>query len=337
MRVLNITLIISIVILYITYLKYYNELDSNLSNSELSNALQSSYCGNMLLILITLLGTITLDSITLSYIMGSYAKPVYNFSTLLYIATALMTIDIYATRSPIRFIFYNSLQKVLAIYGGCVIFTMKNSKFNSWYKVNFFIVCTCSLYASVVANIPVYTSIANAVRPVLIAIYFPLLIQLFLNYFDGLKLKLIDSWYIIVLPFMICLDLYVCYPYVNRFHGIDVVASRIAISIFYFFISSYIENIPMYKSSKRAKDKLLLLSKMFPLKVLNELIEKKEVTPTVQTGVTVLFSDIKEFVKICSEIGAIDTFSLLNKLYHVLDLCCEVCGCYKVETIGDGN
>jgi class 3 adenylate cyclase len=186
------------------------------------------------------------------------------------------------------------------------------------------------------ANIPAFNSISNTVRPICIAIYFPILLQLFMKYFDGLVLKkYIDLWYILVLPIMICLDLYVCYPYVNRDHRIDAVILRLAISIFYFFISSCIENIPLYESSKRAKTKITLLRKIFPLKVLNELMENKEVTPQVQTNVTVLFSDIKGFVNICSEIGPIDTFSLLNKLYHVLDLCCEVCGVYKVETIGD--
>lgn len=331
MRLLNIIFIISIIIFYITYIIYYNEFNILLYNSELSKAIESNTCIYMQLILITLLCTISSNSM----IMGSYIKPAYCFSLVMYIVTALMTIDIYITKSSIRYIFYGAIQKLLAIWGGCLLFTIKKSTYNSWLRLSFFIISVCSLYASVIANIPIYTNIANTIRPILITIYLSLIIQMFTNYFDRLKLKYIDLWYVIALPIMTCIDLYICYPYVNRYHGINAVISRLIISIFYFFISSCIENVPLYEAGKRAQRKLLLLRKMFPLKVLNELIEKNEVTPQLQTSVTILFSDIKGFVTICSEISAIDTFSLLNKLYHVLDLCCEICDCYKVETIGD--
>jgi hypothetical protein len=91
---LHVILVISTIIFYIIYNTYYDELDVILLNSELSNALQSGVVANMLLILITVLCTISLNSITFAYIMRNYIKPVYNFTTLLYVLTALMTVGI---------------------------------------------------------------------------------------------------------------------------------------------------------------------------------------------------------------------------------------------------
>jgi len=124
--ILGYLLVISIVAFYITYVIHYTELEMILVDSKLYNALNhSSDCSNRLLILISVLCTISIHSIVSQVIMGQTIRTTSSFSTALYLLSAVMTIDLYISRSPIKYIFYNAVQKLFAIWGGCVMFTLE--------------------------------------------------------------------------------------------------------------------------------------------------------------------------------------------------------------------
>ncbi|XP_047130308.1 uncharacterized protein LOC100197588 isoform X2 [Hydra vulgaris] len=87
---------------------------------------------------------------------------------------------------------------------------------------------------------------------------------------------------------------------------------------------------------KEQKDKCdLLLTKMLPPLIAEELKSGNNPKPEFFSCVTVYFSDVVGFGKMCSTCTPYEIVDLLNDLYSVMDDIIESFDCYKVETIGD--
>lgn len=79
----------------------------------------------------------------------------------------------------------------------------------------------------------------------------------------------------------------------------------------------------------------LLLSKMLPPLIAEELKLGKNPQPEYFNSVTIYFSDCVGFGQICANASPYQVVELLNDLYSVMDDIIESFDCYKVETIGD--
>ena len=78
-----------------------------------------------------------------------------------------------------------------------------------------------------------------------------------------------------------------------------------------------------------------LLNQMLPMQVADQLKEGKSVTAERFANVTILFSDIKHFVKMVGSAEPMQVVKMLNELYVKFDKCSARHKVYKVETIGD--
>ena len=78
-----------------------------------------------------------------------------------------------------------------------------------------------------------------------------------------------------------------------------------------------------------------LLHQMLPIQVADQLKEGKSVTAERFANVTILFSDIKHFVKMVGCAEPMQVVKMLNELYVKFDQCSARHKVYKVETIGD--
>eukprot|EP00980_Cylindrotheca_fusiformis_P002014 scaffold444_cov109-Cylindrotheca_fusiformis.AAC.11 len=78
-----------------------------------------------------------------------------------------------------------------------------------------------------------------------------------------------------------------------------------------------------------------LLNNMLPMKVVDELRRGKTVEPTFHKNVTLFFSDIEGFTKICDQVEPWDVIDMMNQLYSVMDFLVGHFSLYKVETVGD--
>ena len=78
-----------------------------------------------------------------------------------------------------------------------------------------------------------------------------------------------------------------------------------------------------------------LLNQMLPMQVAKQLKEGKSVTAERFANVTILFSDIKHFVKMVGNAEPMEVVKMLNELYVKFDRASARHKVYKVETIGD--
>uniref|UniRef100_A0A0N5B8W1 Guanylate cyclase n=1 Tax=Strongyloides papillosus TaxID=174720 RepID=A0A0N5B8W1_STREA len=80
----------------------------------------------------------------------------------------------------------------------------------------------------------------------------------------------------------------------------------------------------------------LLLQKMLPIEVANNLKLGKTVDPENFDNVTIFFADIVKFTILASKCSPLQVVTLINDLFTLFDNLIESLDVYKVETIGDG-
>ncbi|ULT80699.1 hypothetical protein L3Y34_010921 [Caenorhabditis briggsae] len=95
------------------------------------------------------------------------------------------------------------------------------------------------------------------------------------------------------------------------------------------------ENMNRLKKERRRTDKLLY--QMLPKSVANQLRNGESAVACCERfdSVTILFTDIVEFTKMCSSLTPLEVIEFLKVIYTNFDKIIDDHGVYKVETIGD--
>jgi class 3 adenylate cyclase len=78
-----------------------------------------------------------------------------------------------------------------------------------------------------------------------------------------------------------------------------------------------------------------LLYNILPEKVADDLRKGKTIEPTFHENVTLFFSDIVDFTKLCGQVEPWNVIDMMNQLYSVMDFLADRFNLYKVETVGD--
>lgn len=99
--------------------------------------------------------------------------------------------------------------------------------------------------------------------------------------------------------------------------------------------SSHMLNKLSRKLENEKKFSNLLLNKMLPGRVATDLRAGKTIDPEVFDDVTIFFSDIVGFTKICTDLEPDQVIFMLNQLYTVMDFVAAKFDLYRVKTIGD--
>lgn len=86
--------------------------------------------------------------------------------------------------------------------------------------------------------------------------------------------------------------------------------------------------------NKERKKNVELLHLIFPADIAKKLWMGSEIQSKPYSEVTLLFSDIVGFTRICSTASPLEVVSMLEKLYRKFDEFCGYFDIYKVETIG---
>jgi len=76
-------------------------------------------------------------------------------------------------------------------------------------------------------------------------------------------------------------------------------------------------------------------NRVFPTRVVQRMEQGLEVEPESHECVTVFFCDIVGYTDLSAKLDAVQVMRLLERLYDKFDLAAEMCGMFKVETIGD--
>ena len=90
----------------------------------------------------------------------------------------------------------------------------------------------------------------------------------------------------------------------------------------------------MEKLTKSLKTEKELLESLIPEHAARSLRSGEKVQPMMHENVTMIFSDIVGFTKMCKQMYPWEVIGMLNRLYCIMDFLAERFNLFKVETIG---